>query len=352
VISLSSGGSLAASISGGGIEVFEMGWAKNTSNFGPFLKLTRLLRRLKPDILQSWLYHADLLGLFAGMLNAVPSIAWNIRCAELDPRDLSWQMVAIRRTLALTSRLPTAVVCNSTAGELAHRSIGYRPRRWVVIPNGFDVSQFQPDAMAGTELRRELALRPDATLVGLLARYHPMKDHRTFLSAASQILSTGRDVHFVAAGRGVPESSDVREQIDHLGLGPRVHLLQERQDAARFLAALDVSVMCSSSEGFPNVVAEAMASGIPCVATDVGDAASIVGGAGVVVAPRDSAALAAGITRLLDLDVHARADLSLAARERIGTHFSLDAMAQRYEQLYLEMTGRREITMGAPACAG
>jgi glycosyltransferase involved in cell wall biosynthesis len=222
----------------------------------------------------------------------------------------------------------------------------------VVIPNGFDVSLFQPDAMAGNELRRELALPPTAKLVGLLARYHPMKDHRTFLSAASEVLGTGRDVHFVAAGRGVPESSDVREQIDRSGLGSRVHLLSERRDAARFLAALDVSVMCSSSEGFPNVVAEAMASGIPCVATDVGDAAAIVGDAGVVVAPRDSAALAAGITRLLDLDVQARSDLSVAARERIRARFSLEAMAQRYQQLYLEMTGRREVTVDAPACAG
>jgi glycosyltransferase involved in cell wall biosynthesis len=352
VISLTSNGELAEQISRRGVPVFDLGLTKNGSTIGPLLRLVRLLRRLRPDVLQTWLYHADLLGLLAGTIARVPAVAWNVRCAELDPRDHPRRLAPMLRLLAFASGRPAAVVCNSAAGQEVHHSLGYHPRRWILIPNGFDIDVFHPNPDARNELRQELGLSQSTPVVGLLARFHPMKDHGTFCEAAAEVVRLRPDVHFVAAGRGVPANPVVTGMVSRYQLESRMHLLAERRDPARFLAALDVAVSSSYGEAFPNVLGEAMACGTPCVATDVGDSARIVGDAGVVVAARDPGALAAGIAHVLGLDPSSRASLSTLARERIRTEFSLQTMTQRYEQLYFEMTGRREPSIEAPACAG
>jgi glycosyltransferase involved in cell wall biosynthesis len=180
-----------------------------------------------------------------------------------------------------------------------------------------------------------------------------MKDHATFLNAAKVVIAQRPDVHFVAAGRGVDVAPAIAGAVDRLDLHGRVHLLPERSDAPRFLAALDVAVSSSYGEAFPNVVAEAMACGTPCVATDVGDSARIVGEAGVIVPPGDPASLAAGIAYVLDLDDAAYATFGRMARERIVSMFSLEAAAAQYAELYLQLSGRH--TTARPdrsLCAG
>jgi glycosyltransferase involved in cell wall biosynthesis len=253
--------------------------------------------------------------------------------------------------LALASRYPAAVIYNSQAGQRAHERLGYAPRRWAVIPNGFDTDVFRPCAPARGSLRLELGLPDEVQLVGLLARFHPMKDHATFLQAAKIVTAAKPDVHFVAAGAGVDAAPALNNLVDALTLRGRVHLLQARRDAPRFLAALDVAVSSSYGEAFPNVVGEAMACGTPCVVTDVGDSAQIVGDAGVVVPPRDSVAVAAGILRILDADRVARDALGRAARERIISEFSLGRAAARYEKLYRELVGRPLKSSDESVCA-
>lgn len=241
VISLSSKGSLVEQITRGGVRVFELGVAKSRLNVGALLRLLRLLRRPRPDVLQTWLYHADFAGLLAGKLTRVP-VVWNIRCAELDPRDHPPSLMTLLHALALASRYPATVICNSHAGQRAHEQLGYAPRKWAIIPNGFDTDAFRPCPAACADLRRELTVPDDARLVGLFARFHPMKDHATFLQAAKIVTTARPDVHVVAAGRGVDVASSLNSLVDELALRGRVHLLPERRDAPRFLAALDVAV--------------------------------------------------------------------------------------------------------------
>src|SRR5205085_9990357 len=167
----------------------------------------------------------------------------------------------------------------------------------------------------------------------LLARFHPMKDHITFLEAARIVTRTRPDVHFVAAGRGVPDAPAITQWMEESNVATNVHLLREQPEGSQFLGALDVAVSSSYSEAFPNVVAEAMACGIPCVATDVGESAHIVGPTGAIVPPRDPVALAAAINRILDLGLDARQALGAAARERIVSEFSIDRAAVRYDDL-------------------
>jgi len=239
------------------------------------------------------------------------------------------------RALARLSGWPDVVVANSKVGKAFHESLGYHPRRWAVIPNGFDVKRYRPDREARVRVRRELGCDPDTPLIGLIARYDPMKDHATFLRAASLLLRRQARARFALAGRGAEaENAVLAKTIKALGLGSAVHLLGERSDIPKIMAALDLLSMSSAfGEGSPNVVGEAMACGVPCVVTDVGDAARIVGETGKVVPPRSPEALADAWLALLALSADERARLGVAARRRIETSFALSEIVVQYEDL-------------------
>jgi glycosyltransferase involved in cell wall biosynthesis len=350
VLSLTTVGPVGQEIQRMGVPVHALGMRSGTSAWTAFWRGVLLIRNFRPDVLQTWLYHADLAGLVAGTIARAPKIVWNIRCAELDPNDHPRSLPALLRTLAVASGRPAAVICNSTAGRRAHEALGYRPRRWCIIPNGFDTNAFQPSPAARADLRRELAVPDDVKLVGLLARFHAMKDHATFLKAARIVCSARPDVHFLAAGHGVAGNAVLDAMVADLQLSDRVRLLAPRLDAPLFLGGLDVAVSSSYGEAFPNVVGEAMACGTPCVVTDVGDSAMLVGDTGVAVPSRDPARLAEGILQVLNLDTTAHASLGMRARERILSTFSMDAAAATYEALYRDLS-RRQMKRPDPLCA-
>lgn len=341
VISLSHMGPIGERLLKRGVTVIPLDLVSAWDAPAVLWQLTRVLRVLRPSLLQTWLYHADFAGLIAGSLAGIPSIVWNIRCAELELRDYPAFMRFLLRTLAWTSNRPAAVVANSHAGRAAHEQVGYAPRQWKIIPNGIDTSAFRPSSLAREQLRRSLKLDAGTNVVGILARYHPMKDHLTFFKAAAEIVPLCPDTHWVAAGRGVAHNELLIGAIRQFGLTGHVSLMAEQRDPAEFLAALDVAVMCSSSgEGFPNVVAEAMACGVPCVVTNVGDAASIVANTGVVVPIGDAAGIAHGVLRLLSLDATERSDASRAARDRVVQNFEIARTAVEYTDFYDELISR------------
>jgi glycosyltransferase involved in cell wall biosynthesis len=344
VVSLTNAGGLGPSIAALGVRVHQLGMRRGIPDVRAVWHLARLIRRERPDVLQTWLYHADLLGLVAGRLAGVRPIIWNVRCSDMDMRRYSWSSRLPRWLLSALSALPAAVVVNSERGRQAHERLGYRPRRWVVIPNGIDVMRFRPDPDARARLRQELGLPLSARLIGMVARYDPMKDHATFLRAAAELLRnrTTRakvDLRFVGVGRDVMwDNPNLAALGQDLGLRGHVHLLGERDDVERLLPALDLATLSSLfGEGWPNVVGEAMACGVPCVVTDVGDAGTIVGETGRVVPPGDPSTLARAWAELLALPDGQRQALGAAARERIATHFSLEQVVRKYEDLYEEL---------------
>jgi glycosyltransferase involved in cell wall biosynthesis len=210
----------------------------------------------------------------------------------------------------------------------------------VVIPNGFDLSELRPDPAARQDVRRELEVGERAPLVGMAARFHPQKDHASFLEAAKILHGRLPDVRFLLCGDGVTcENRALSDRVRQAGLADHAHLLGVRGDVPRLLAALDVAVLSSVGEAFPLVLGEAMACGVPCVATDVGDAARIIGETGEVVPPRDPAALAAALERVLNLEPERRRELGMAARQRIEENYSIERIAKRYEDLYSEALG-------------
>jgi glycosyltransferase involved in cell wall biosynthesis len=340
VVALAGPATLARELDAAGIETHTVSDARGVGP-GALRRLAALVRRFRPDVLQTWLYHADLLGLAVGRALRVPSIGWNVRCADLESRDHPRSLFWLRSLLARLSARPDFVVVNSEAGRSAHEGIGYRPRRWARIPNGIDTEAFAPSAEARHAVRGELGIPPNAPVVGLVARYHPMKDHATFVAACAEVRRHCPELRVLMAGRGVDDGNRVLgAALAAHGLSACTRLLGEVTRPAGLLAALDVSVSSSYGEAFPNIVAEAMATGVPVVATDAGDSALIVGECGSVVPARDPAALAHAVGRVLSMPPEARRALGCGGRERIVREFSMAAAVARYETLYEEFGQR------------
>lgn len=319
-----------------GIPIAAMGMRPGVPDPLGLARLARHLRRLRPHVVQSWMDHSNLITGLASRLAWRGPVVWGIHHSEHLPG------VAKRSTLMtvgacarLSHRLPARIICCSEHGRRAYERAGFAADKLVVIPNGFDLEKFRPDSAARAEVRRELGLAPDTPLVGLVARYDPFKDHATFLRAAAIVARARPDVHFVLCGSGADGgNAELVSRVLTLRLSERCHLLGMRRDVSRVHAALDVATSSSISEAFPLAVGEAMACGVPCAVTDVGDSALIVGPTGRVVPPRDPAALAAALCELLDLPTSDRRRLGESARRRVAQRFSLSAAVGQYETLY------------------
>jgi glycosyltransferase involved in cell wall biosynthesis len=342
VVSMTGGGAFAPVLEAGGIELRQLGMRRGRPEPAGLWRLDRILRNVQPDLLQTWLYHADFLGLSARLLGRVPRLVWNIQCTDMRGDGLSRTGAMLRRLLSWSAAIPDAIVVNSRAGQGFHKAIGYRPRRWEFIPSGVDTREFRPDLAARASFRQELGVENDALVIGLAARFHPMKDHATFLTAAAHLATGDARVRFLLAGTRVdPSNRELTDAVAQLGVGNRVTLLGERRDMPRFFAALDIAGLSSAyGEGCPNVLGEAMACGVPCVATEVGDSAALIGETGVTVPARDPAALAAALDRLIALGPEGRRALGERARARILRDYDLDTIVAHYEALYEEIAAR------------
>ena len=339
VICLAGMGPVGGKISAQGIPVHALNMPRGWVTMRGLMELLRLIRQINPDILQTWMYHADLVGILSGKMSGIRRICWNVRCSSMDFSKYRPGTRITVKLCTILSSLPDVIFANSDKGEQYHRRMGYRGRRWEVIPNGFDLSVFQPDGQAKERVATELGLDPrePPVFIGYLARFDPMKDHGTFLDAAAQLLQQRSDVHFVLAGRNVDENNRALVERIPKDLRKHFHLLGERGDAEKITAGLDIACSVSLGEGFSNAVGEAMACGVPCVVTDVGDSAFIVGDTGLVVQPRDPEALFHAWKELLDMGRDGRAELGKAARERIEACFDIRKVVERYEAVYTSL---------------
>lgn len=330
-------GSIAARIEALGIPVSSLGMRSRMPGAGALLKLWRVSRALRPDVLQGWMYHGNLAATASWcLLGRRPPLVWGIHHSVLDLAAETWPARMGVRMNALLSHLPDAIVYVSHEGARQHEQLGFPAAKTVVIPNGFDCAVMKPDGEAPARLRAELGIPPARAIVGMVTRAHPMKDHANLIRAVGILVGQGVDVHLVMMGRGVdPPDGSIAREVALSGLRDRVTLLGQRDDVQPVLAGLDVLVVSSAwGESFPLIVGDAMASGVPCVVTNIGDCPVLVGDTGIVVPRRDSAALAAGIERLIVLGPEARRRLGMAARARIQDTYSVERTTQQYEQLY------------------
>ncbi len=300
-------------------------------------RLAAAVRGIDPHLVHGWMYHGSLAAQLAARMAAPRApVVWSIHSCNDDLTLEKRLTAAIIRLCRRLSARPARIIYVSEASRRQHEQMGYEAARAHVIPNGFDTTHFAPSSEARASVRAELGVSEDHLLIGLIGRFHPMKDHINFLRAAALLSEDYHAARFLLVGREVDASNAVlRRLIARWGLEGRALLLGERGDIPRLIAASDICALSSSyGESFPLVVGEAMACGVPCVVTDVGDAARLVGQTGLVVPPRDSEALAEAWRELIRLGSDGRTQLGEAARQRIRENFLLANVIAQYETLY------------------
>jgi len=348
VVTLYDGGALRAETEGlEGVRVLSLGKRGHRDVLPPLWRFAQILRRVRPQIVHGYIDGPNVQALLLGK-PAGASIVWGLRASNVDfslyPRRSAW----IFRLAAWLSRFADLIVLNSRAGERHYVAQGYCGKRMLVIPNGFDTERFRPDHEAGRRLRKSWGIEADERLVGLVARLDPIKDHPTFLQAAALLSAARPDVRFVCVGDGPPPYlRELRALAEALGLENRLVWAGGLDDMCAVQNALDIATSSSSSEAFSNAIGEAMACGVPCVVTDVGDSAALVGNTGQVVPPGNPGALRGGWTRLLELPSEDRIALGQAARARITGEYGVRQLVRRTEEALAGLvspadeTGRR-----------
>lgn len=339
VVSLMDSGVHGDQLTASGIPVHLLGMPRGRVTFSGLMRLFRLVREVEPDVVQTWMYHADLIGGVVSRVAGRPALVWGIRNTSLDhgmvvttTRVVAW--ICARLSRVIPARI---VSCSARAAE-AHAEIGYDRRKITVIPNGYDVSLFRPDPDARARVRCEWGIAGEIAVIGMVARWDPQKDHQTLIQSLG-VLNTGTGMNWrcMLIGHGMIDgNADLVGLLMRAGVAERVTLLGTRRDMPAVMNGLDLHVLSSASEGFPNVVAEAMACGTPCVVTDVGDAASIVDVTGWVVPAREPEQLAhaIGVAIAAMQDKAPWLARQVAARARIEENFGIERMVRAYLEVW------------------
>jgi glycosyltransferase involved in cell wall biosynthesis len=350
VLSLLAPGAVGARISAMDIPLLSLGMRQERPLSPAMLRLIPIARSLRPSLLQGWMYHGNLAASGCALLSGrrLPVI-WNVRHSMHDlayENRLSRGFIRLGAALSSSTR---AIIYNSRLSASQHEALGYDADKTVVIPNGFDCQLFRPRPEMAQRLRQEANIDPGRVLIGMIARHHPQKDPGNLIKATALLARRGIDVHVMIVGTDFDAgNAEVTAAIAQAGVADRFSLLGERHDIPEIVAGLDIATLPSAwGEGFPNVLGEAMACGVPCVTTDIGDSAWIVGRTGFVVPPRDPEALADALARAVALGQEGRRQLGAAARARVLEYFEVDDIVGRYQGLYEACSGLERIP--APA---
>lgn len=342
VISLMDAGKYGPVLQRAGVVVHCLGMNPGKPSVFRFFQLIKLIRSEQPDVVQTWMYHADLLGGVAARLAGVRRVFWGIRHSTLEKGKSKRSTILIASLCALLSRwIPEKIICCANKALEVHVDIGYSVAKLLVIQNGYDLSCFKPDVEAGEQVRNELGLCTGDFVIGKVGRFDPLKDHYNLLDALALVAEKQIKFYCVFIGKGLsPDNPALLSHIVKLDLQDRVLLVGPRTDIPAVMNALDLHVLSSMSEGFPNVLAEAMACGTPCVSTDVGDALEIIGDAAACCPAQNAQALADVIIKLAqewqqNPSVWHRRKVESA--QRIEDRFSIEGMVASYETCWFSV---------------
>ena len=324
VLHFYSGGPLLRDLLDRGIPTISLEKQERWDVLGFFGRLFGHLKRIQPDVLHGYLGESNIVTMFVKPFFPSTRIICGIRGSNTPSGRYGWLGSLLSLLERLLSSFTDLIVVNSHTGKTDYLNQGYAPDKMVVISNGIDTERFQPDSEASAKVRSEWGIAENTILIGLVGRLNPMKDHPTFLKAAALLSKEREDVSFVCVGVGEENyAKELYQLTDELGISEKIIWAGGRSDMPAVFNAFNIA--CSSSsdgEGFPNVVGEAMACGVPCVVTDVGDSAWIVGDTGIVVTPKNPEALKTAINGLIEkanLDDYNPQEI----RQRIVEQFSV-----------------------------
>ena len=342
IINLDGETELSNRIRAHGMTVHSLEMSSNLTVGWQIFKLTHLLRSIKPDIIQGWMYHGNLAASLANLSlgNRYP-LVWTVPHTLYDIHQESRTSRWVIELTAKRSMSVTRILYNAYLSDEQHNAIGYSHQNTRIIPNGFDTQLFAPNAYMRNNSRHLLGIPDDALVIGMFAHYRPQKNHALFLEAARLLLQHQKNVHFVLAGQDVtPDNPALLPWLQRISAQQNVHLLGERKDIPSLLNALDIfSLTASGGEGFPNSVGEAMACGIPCLTTDIGDLPRIIGNTGKTLQVHEAtpSALAFAWLEWINAGDVWRKEIGLQASVRIRQYYNIQSITEQYQNTYLEL---------------
>jgi glycosyltransferase involved in cell wall biosynthesis len=326
IISLTTLGDMGERMRAKGLHVEALGLAGWTDLLPAIRRLVKRIKELEPDVVQTWLYHADLVGGIAARMAGRGPVVWNIRCTAFGKSRLTGHLV--RANARLSRFLPDSIICCGEEAKRFHVARGFAPERMTVLPNGFDVEQFVPLARPSSE---------GGCRFVAIGRADILKDYPTLIRAAAKVVAVCPDVRFAIYGRSIRADAAYRNLVAELGLGDRLALNDHVNDVREALQKADVYVSSSSHEGFPNVIAEAMLMQVPCVATAAGESGFIIGDTGLIVPTADPDALARAMIEMAEKSPAERATMGERARKRMIENFEIGHVARLYHDHYSKL---------------
>jgi glycosyltransferase involved in cell wall biosynthesis len=341
VISLRSGGALESQMRDLGVPVESLYVRPESPNPIALWRCRVKLQAFHPHLVHTWMYHANLVGGIAACMAGIPIQVWGIHHTQPTSGMGLRTRLTVWAGALVASRLPQVIICGAHSTRTLHARLGYPDEKMTVILNGYDVATFSPDAKAGARLREELGIPTQAFVFGMVARVHPDKDPENFVAAVREVLGEDPNVRFLWCGEGAHiENRSLKVLLDDYGVAGKIHLIGARQDMPYVYNAMDVLVCSSRSEALPNTIGEAMACAKPCVATDVGDVAYLLGDTGRIVPARDPQALARAMLELRRMSSAERWSLGRRSRQRIASQFDLAGFAREHIELYRGLAAR------------
>jgi len=338
VISLSVDGELAEKIRQLDVEVVEL---PRGSIVSTLKRLVEQVQLHKPNVLQSWLYRADLLTAWAAWRTRIPLI-WNVRQTEVAKVEQQSHIWWAQRIAVWVSKwIPKKIIYCAQAAKDSHERIGFMQSKGLVINNGVDTQHLSMDESLRRSQRQDWGVLNDEMLVGMVGRYDPLKNHARFLRVLRDVIKQcpKQKVKGVLIGRGIhANNAELMELIKRYGLVEKIMLIEEIDNIQPIYCALDVHLLTSDSEGWPNVLAEAMSVSLPCIATDVGDVGVILNDANAVINKNNETQIANKVTEFVKLPKSERWKIGKLNREKIQQNSSLQSAVERYDDLYLNIT--------------
>jgi len=347
VISLMSNGIYSKLLKVADIPVYCLNMPRSSVTYSGLSKLFRLIKQINPDVIQTWMIHADLLGGIISRISGSKNIVWGVHSSNLDPYKTSLKSRLVYRLCALLSKaIPSAIISCSDVGASVCVSLGYSKEKMIVIHNGYNITEFSPNQEFRNNIRRQLGVHESDILIGMVARWDPQKDHANLINALSLLdKKVSNTWKCLLVGTNMVSSNKIlSDLLKQANIFNKVILFGPSSDIPGIMNGLDIHVLSSSyGEAFPNVIAEAMACGVPCVVTDVGDAKKMVGKSGWCVTPNNSAELA----KALETAYHAlfdgsRLDRSQLCRNRVSENFSLETMTYNYSAVWKKVLSENE----------
>lgn len=334
VISLTTLGDIGNALQARGIQVHSLKMSSFWHIPLGLRRLVRLIRQFNPAIVQTWMYHADLLGGLAARLAGNYRVVWNLRSNLIPSKPFSIPFWLIRLCAMFSHIIPSHIICCAHSAKATHIQMGYPTQKITVIPNGYDFSQLEKSDATRAMARDELGFEAKDMVVGVVGRFDPLKDFQTFITAAAQVAAKCSTVKFLMVGRDNDWSNTtLRAWIEQAGLVDKFILVGQQVHVPYYLSAMDIFCLSSSNEAFPNVLVEAMAFGLPCVATQAGDAAEILGDNSFIVPIKNPAALAAAVLEMRNLSKQTRCELGTANAKNVRIKYSIANIALDYQKV-------------------